>query len=64
MDWKTSCLDWEKRIIAGESLITFPPLFPEEAERGLAVFKDDEGNIVLYFDKVPHLGKKKEVIEL
>jgi DNA repair photolyase len=26
--------------------------------------KDDEGNIVLYFGKVPNLGKKKEVIEL
>lgn len=26
--------------------------------------KDDEGNIILYFDKVPYLGKKKEVIEL
>jgi DNA repair photolyase len=26
--------------------------------------KDDEGNIILYFDKVPNLGKKKGVIEL
>jgi len=26
--------------------------------------KDDEGNIVLYFDKTPSLGKKKEVITL
>ena len=40
MAWTTACLDWEKRILAGESLITFPPLFPEAAERGLTVFKE------------------------
>ena len=39
MEWSTSCKDWEKRIIAGESLIPFPPLFPDEAEVGLAQFK-------------------------
>lgn len=33
-------MDWERRIVAGESLITFPPLFPAEAERGLSVFKE------------------------
>lgn len=40
MTYSTACPDWEKRIIAGESLIAFPPLFPEDAERGLAVFKE------------------------
>ena len=39
MNWSTSCLNWEKRIMAGESLITFPPLFPVEAAESLAVFK-------------------------
>ena len=38
--WSTACLDWEKRVVAGSSLITFPPLFPSEAEGGLAVFNE------------------------
>jgi len=37
--WTTACPDWERRIIAGEPLITFPPLFPKAAEAGLSVFK-------------------------
>ena len=36
--WKTSCLDWEDRIRTGRSIIP-PPIFPEEAERALQVFK-------------------------
>jgi phage terminase large subunit-like protein len=40
MNWSTACPDWETRILAGESLITFPPLFPGAAERGLSVFKE------------------------
>ena len=37
--WDTSCKDWERRIVAGESLIAFPPLFPSEAEEALNQFK-------------------------
>lgn len=40
MEWSTSCPDWERRIIAGESLITNPPLFPAEAGSALSVFKE------------------------
>lgn len=40
MDWTTACLDWERRILARESLIPCPPLFPDQAEEGLRIFKE------------------------
>ena len=37
--WSTACPDWQERIIAGESLIPFPPLYQESAEMALRIFK-------------------------
>lgn len=39
MSWSTACLDWEDRILSGRSLIPDLPLFEEEAERALRIFK-------------------------
>lgn len=38
-EWSTSCPDWAARLRAGESIIP-PPIFPDQAEQALAVFKE------------------------
>lgn len=38
-EWSTACPDWADKLRAGESIIP-APLFPEEAERGLAVLRE------------------------
>ena len=38
MEWSTACPDWADRLRRGESIIP-PPIYPEQAERALEVFK-------------------------
>ncbi|ESN24907.1 hypothetical protein L368_01821 [Enterobacter sp. MGH 22] len=37
--WSTACLDWERRLIAGESIIP-PAIFPDQAEQALGIFRE------------------------
>jgi len=39
MEWSTACPDWEDRIRAKLSIIP-PPIFPQQAEQALAIFKE------------------------
>lgn len=38
-EWTTACLDWEKRLVERSSIIP-PPIFPEQAEYALGIFKE------------------------
>jgi phage terminase large subunit-like protein len=38
MEWSTACPDWEARLVAHASIIP-PPIYPAEAARALAIFK-------------------------
>lgn len=37
--WSTACLDWEKRIKAGQTLIPFDPLYQAQADAALRIFE-------------------------
>lgn len=37
--WSTACPDWGERLKSGRSIIP-PPIFPEQAEQALAVFRE------------------------
>ncbi|MFS2007960.1 terminase large subunit [Duganella sp. CT11-25] len=39
MEWSTACVDWAARLVARESIIP-PPIFPDQAEQALAIFKE------------------------
>lgn len=38
MEWTTSCIDWEERLVRRQSIIP-PPIFANEAESALFIFK-------------------------
>jgi len=50
VNWSTACPTWEKRLIARKSIIP-APIFPDQAEQALAIFKElkvvDLGKTVL-----------------
>lgn len=39
MDWDTSLRDWEEKIIKGESLVPCKPIFQDQADMALNIFK-------------------------
>jgi phage terminase large subunit-like protein len=40
MNWSTALPDWERRIVAGESMVPCRPLFQDQADQALDTFRD------------------------
>ncbi len=40
IEWSTRLDGWEEKIVAGHSLLPCGPLFPQEAEAAIEVFRD------------------------
>ena len=54
----TECLDWERRIITGDTLTPNPPIFKGQAEAGLAIFKELRLVDVLNQPKIADAGRQ------
>lgn len=39
MEWTTACKDWAQRLVSRGTIIP-PPIYPEQAEQALAIFKE------------------------
>lgn len=39
MEWSTSCIDWEDRLVSRRTIVPVGALFPSEAEAALAAFR-------------------------
>lgn len=57
LEYSTSCLDWEDRILSGRSIIP-PPLFPEVAADYLMTFKDIRLPDLLNQPKIGDISKE------
>src|SRR3990170_6369584 len=56
--WSTACPGWEEKILKGESLVPCLPLFPKEAEAGLAIFRQLKLVDVLNSPTYAEVGRK------